>query len=121
MNDENNPDQIDFDAIIAKRAERAPRDEERRQAYLVGQAILAEKRSAWLEARERVRDHVARGQQPNPDDLRLALANPDRPPQLDAAKLLEITNAKRRVRKAASEGKMPDPADVLLVMQEDEE
>jgi hypothetical protein len=112
---------IDFEAIIAKRRQRAPDDQKKRESYMIGQAVLAERRDAWLMARKRVRDQVARGETPTAEDMHLALNNPDRPPTLDAARQLEITNARRRVRQAAAKGELPDPADVLILMSEEEE
>jgi hypothetical protein len=110
--------QVDIEAILAKRAARHEDDNKRRAQYLARQGVLAGQREAWVAACNTVRDKVARGEAPSPEEMTAALANPDRPP-VDAQKVIDIANAKRRIRQAQINGQVPDPVDVMIVMDED--
>jgi hypothetical protein len=111
---------IDWEAILAKRAERAPEDEKRRHAHMVARAVLAKKRGDWADAKMRVRKAIETNQPADPEDIKLALSHPDRPP-VNAQRIIDVRAARRRVREAGMRGELPAPADVLLVMEDDEE
>lgn len=111
-------DEIDFEAIHAKRAERHSIDEQKRQKWLVEQAVKATHRARWMIVRDRVRNQIARGHNPTKEDMEAALNNPDRPP-VDAMKVRALQQAKARIRSATIARIPPDPKDIFLVMDEE--
>jgi hypothetical protein len=111
---------IDWEAILARRAERAPEDDHRRRMHMVARAVLAQKREDWAAAKTRVRAAIETNRQPDPEDLKLALAHPERPP-VNAQRVIDVRAARRRVKEAAMRGELPATADILIVMEDDEE